>query len=165
VLRDCQVNDLGADPSFARRAQSIAARTSGVELNEFCVRPASDFADIFRRIRETGNRGLLVSASPLMDLHHKQIVDLAAANRIPAMYDWTWWVRVGALVSYGASLDDMRRGQANYVDKILKGAAPGDLPILQPTRFEVAINMKTVRALRLAIPPLFLVQTDLVFDP
>ena len=101
----------------------------------------------------------------MFGLHSARIVALAAKSRLPAMYVSKTNVQAGGLMSYGPSFDDLLRRTAGHVDKILKGTArPGDIPVEQPTKFELAINMKTARELGLTVPPLFLLRADLVIE-
>jgi putative ABC transport system substrate-binding protein len=99
-----------------------------------------------------------------MDGLHARIVDLAARNRLPAMYDWRAYVDAGGLMSYGPSMPDMQRRAASYVDKILQGAKPADLPIEQPTTFHLVINLKAAKALGLTMPPTVLFQANEVLQ-
>ena len=108
-----------------------------------------------------GADALIVIADPaLMDGLRGQIAELAATSRLPAMYDWRMYVEAGGLMSYGPSLPDTHRRAATYVDKILKGAKPADLPVERPTKFDLLINLKTAQALGITIPPHLLVLAD-----
>ena|SRR5207302_5540182 len=108
-----------------------------------------------------GADALIVLSDPLlMDSLRGRVTDLAATHRRAAMYDWRMYVDAGGLMSYGPSLADTHRRAAVYVDKILKGAKPADLPVEQPTKFELVINLKTAQALGLTIPPTILFQAD-----
>jgi len=103
---------------------------------------------------------LLVLPSPMFFGQYKRIVDLAPKNRLPSIYAFREAVEVGGLISYGASLPDLFRRAATQVDKILKGAQPADLPVEQPTKFELVINVKAAKALGLTIPPSLLLRAD-----
>jgi putative ABC transport system substrate-binding protein len=107
---------------------------------------------------------LITVEDPLTINHQNQIVDFAATNRLPAIYGLREFLEAGGLITYGASLSDLRRRAAAYVDKILRGAKPADLPIQQPTKFEFLINLKTARALGLTIPPSLLARADEVIE-
>jgi len=97
-------------------------------------------------------------------VHRQAIVDLAAAHRIPAIYELRGFVETGGFVSYGVNVPEMERRAATYVDKILRGAKPADLPVQQPTEFELVINLKTAKALGLTIPPSLLQRADQVIE-
>src|SRR2546422_2473806 len=100
----------------------------------------------------------------LLGRHRARIVDLAAKSQLPAMYAYPEFVHAGGLMAYGASLPDLFRRSATYVDKILKGAKPGDLPVEQPTKFDLVINLKTAKALGLIIPQSLLLRADQLID-
>jgi ABC-type uncharacterized transport system substrate-binding protein len=108
--------------------------------------------------------GLFVLMSPTLTRDRKLIIERAAKYRLPAIYEWREQVEVGGLMSYGGSIKDLSRLVAVYVDKILKGAKPADLPIEQPSKFELVINMKTAKALGLTIPPSLLLRADQVIE-
>ena len=110
------------------------------------------------------NSGLIVTASSLATIHSKLIIDLAARYRLPAVYPNRLHVVAGGLVSYGPAFLDQFRGAADYVDRILKGAKPGDLPVQTPSRFELALNLKTARTLGLSVPRIVLLRADEVIE-
>jgi len=113
---------------------------------------------------KNGDKGLVVAASPFMFAHRRQIGDLALAYRMPAIHEYGEYIDAGGLISYGVNVPDLQRRCAVYVDKILKGAKPGDLPVEQPTKFELVINLKTAKALGLTIPPSLLQRVDQVIE-
>ena len=143
---------------------AIAARTLGIELHTFLVRRAEEFGAAFRGMSKNHDQGVLVATSAFMFVHRQAIVDLAAAHRIPAIYDLQNFVEPGGLMSYGVNTAEMERRAAVYVDRILKGAKPSDLPIEQPTKFELVINLKTAKALGLTVPQSLLARTDEVIQ-
>jgi putative ABC transport system substrate-binding protein len=108
--------------------------------------------------------GLVTLADPFFTAHRARIVDLANAARLPTMLHWREFVEVGGLISYGPDNVELYRRAATFVDKILKGAKPADLPIEQPTKFVLAINHKTAKALGLEIPPTLLARADEVIE-
>jgi len=114
-------------------------------------------------IRERAE-ALLVFPSTMLFNERKRIVDLAAKHRLPSMAMAKEFVELGGLIAYGASITDLIRRSATYVDKILKGAQPGDLPVEQPTKFELTINLKTAKALGLTIPASVLLQADRIIE-
>ena len=131
----------------------LAARSLGLRLRVVQVRESKEFDDAFATMKKERVRGLSVIADPLVANNRDRIVAFAATNRLPAIYPYRMFVDAGGLMSYGADLSDLNRRAATYVDRILKGAKPADLPIEQPTKFELVINLETAKALKLTIPP------------
>ena len=143
---------------------AIAARSLGIEAHTFTVRRAGDLAPAFLGMKKNHDQGVVVTSAAFMFVHRKAIIDLAAAHRIAAIYELQVFVEPGGLMSYGVNTSEMQRRAAVYVDKILKGAKPADLPIEQPTKFELVINLKTAKALGLTIPPSLLQRADEVIQ-
>jgi putative ABC transport system substrate-binding protein len=141
-----------------------AARGLGMEVHAFIVRRAGDLAPAFLGMKKNRDQGVVVTSPAFMFVHRKTVVDLAATHRIPAVYDLQVFVEAGGLMSYGVSVSEMQRRAAIYVDKILRGAKPGDLPVEQPTKFELVINRRTAKALGLTIPPSLLLRADVVIE-
>ena len=139
-----------------------AARTLGMHLKAVSVRSADDFAPALNALR--GIEGVLNADTPLFVTHRARLADAVAASRLPAIYPARVYVEAGGLMSYGPNLPDVWRRASAYVDKILKGAKPGDLPVEQPTEFELVINLKTAKALGLTIPPSLLQRADQVIE-
>jgi putative ABC transport system substrate-binding protein len=139
---------------------AIAARGLGIELHTFTVHRAGDIAASFLGMMKNRDQGVLVGASPFVFVHKKTIIDRAAEHRIAAIYSLQVYVEAGGLMSYGVNVPEMQHRAAVYVDKILKGAKPADLPVEQPTRFDLVINLKTAKALGLTIPPSLLGRAD-----
>jgi len=147
---------------FDRYDQRVAtaAQNLGIEVHTVIVRRAEDFAPALLGMKKNHDHGVLVTSAPFMFVHRKIVVDLAAAHRIPAIYEFQVFVESGGLMSYGVNASEMQRRAAGYVDKILRGAKPGNLPVEQPTKFELVINLKTAKALGLTIPPSLLGRAD-----
>jgi len=141
-----------------------AARALGVQLQLLGAGGPTDFDRAFSAMGRDRPDGLVVFPSPMLYLEHRRIVDLVAKAHLPAVYPWKEAVEGGGLMSYGASIPEMIRQAAVYVDKILKGAKPGDLPVEQPTKFELVINLKTAKALGLTMPQSILVRADEVIQ-
>ncbi len=137
-----------------------AARALGVRLQVVEARGLADFDRAFSDMTSARAGALTVLPSTTFRREHRRLVDLAAKNRLPAVYPWREPVDAGGLMSYGASLTDSCRRAATFVDKILRGAKPGDLPVEQPTKFELVINLKTAKALGLTIPQSMLGRAD-----
>jgi ABC-type uncharacterized transport system substrate-binding protein len=141
----------------------VAALALGVRLQFVEARGPADFDRAFSEMTRARAGALTVfSGSPMFVTEKRRLVDLAAKNRLPAMYPWREVVEAGGLMSYGADQADMHRRAATYVDRILKGAKPADIPVEQPTKFELMINLKTAKAMGLTIPQSVLLRADQV---
>ncbi|MFZ1058456.1 MAG: ABC transporter substrate-binding protein [Candidatus Rokuibacteriota bacterium] len=145
---------------LAIREVNVAARSLGVQLQLLEPRGPNEFDGAFAAMAKERVGALLVIADSMFILHRTQLADLAARSRLPAMYGYREHPEAGGLMSYGSSLRDLWRRAATFVDKILKGAKPGDLPVEQPTKFELVINLKTAKALGLTIPQSVLIRAD-----
>jgi putative ABC transport system substrate-binding protein len=143
---------------------ALAARSLGVEVHTFTVRRAGDLAPAFLGMKKNHDQGVLVTSAAFMFVHRKAVIDLAVTHRIPAIYEFQVFVEPGGLMSYGVNASEMQQRAAVYVDKILKGAKPADLPIEQPTKFELVINLKTAKALGLTVPQSLLARADQVIQ-
>ena len=141
-----------------------AARGLGLRLHRFEAKDPKDFPRAFAEMARARSGGVTVLPSNMFFNERKQLVALAAKHRLPSMYPWRELVEAGGLMSYGLHIPDLYRRAATYVDKILKGAKPADLPVEQPTKFELVINMKTAKALGLTIPPSLLQRADHVVE-
>jgi putative ABC transport system substrate-binding protein len=155
-----------ANPAFEvlMKGMEIPARRLDLELQPVGVKGPSEFEVAFTRMKKERADGLFVQADTMFSVNLKQLVDLAARHRLPAMYRDRRMVEAGGLMAYGPDAPDMYRRAATYVDKILKGAKPADLPVEQPTRFELVINLKTAKALGLTIPQSILIRADQVLQ-
>jgi len=142
----------------------LAARAVKVELHYLDVVEAEHIEAGFEATRKLRADAVLVLTSIATFRFRRQIIDLAAKNRLPAIYFSTEWVEAGGLLAYGPSYVALFRRAAAYVDKILKGAKPADLPVEQPTQFELVINLRTAKALGLTIPPAVLLRADKVIE-
>jgi putative ABC transport system substrate-binding protein len=142
----------------------LAGRTLGLQLLFVEARRPDDFEQAFSAMREARVGGLLVFPNPLLFEARRSIVAHAGKSRLPTVYPWREAASVGGLMSYATNFPNMYRRAAIYVDKILKGAKPADLPIEQPTEFELVINLKTAKALGLTIPPSLLQRADQVIE-
>jgi putative ABC transport system substrate-binding protein len=137
-----------------------AARILKVEVQALAIRDASDYASAFSAMTRRRPDAMFLVADPFTVMHRKQVLEFAAAQRIPAMYEFGSHVRDGGLMSYGPNPEDGFRRAATYLDRIFKGAKPGDLPAEQPTRYYFGINLKTAAALGLTIPQSVLLRAD-----
>ncbi len=148
-----------------KQETQMAAEALGVKLQFLEVGgPNPDLDGAFRRATSERAGALVILPGPVLLLHRKRIVDLAAKSRLPAIYPHGEFVEDGGLMFYGPDFVDLYRRAATYVDKILKGAKPADLPVEQPTKFELVINLKTAKALGLTIPPSVLFKADQVIQ-
>ena len=139
-----------------------AARALGVKLLSLEVRSLGDFDSAFARAKRDGAQALVTFPTALMNTQQRQILDFAAKNRLPAMYPTSEFVEAGGLMSYAPSYTDLFRRAADYVDKILKGAKPADIPVEQPTKFEFVVNLKSAKQIGVTIPPSVLARADRV---
>jgi putative ABC transport system substrate-binding protein len=146
------------------RAAADAAKSLGIELRTVVVRRADELPSAFHSMRKNHEQAIMVSSSAFMFAHRKLLGDLAAEHRIPVMYEVQNFLESGGVMSYGVNVAEMQRRAAGYVDKILKGAKPADLPIEQPTKFDLVINLKTAKALGLTIPESLLLRADEVIQ-
>ena len=146
------------------KAAEVAARALGVRLQFVEARGPDDFDRAFSKMTSARADALTVLPTAMFVSERRRLVDLAAKNRLPTVFPYRESVDAGGLMSYGPNLADMYRRAATYVDKILKGAKPGDLPVEQPTKFELDINAKTAKALSLTIPQSVLLRADQVIQ-
>jgi ABC-type uncharacterized transport system substrate-binding protein len=143
--------------------QSVA-RSVGVEVSPLNLRDADETERAVTAFARSSNGGLIVPASLLAGVQRNLIVELAARHRLPAVYSERLFVASGGLVSFGADLTEQLRHAAGYVDRILKGEKPADLPVQAPTRYELVVNLKTAKALGLDVPPMLLARADEVIE-
>ena len=150
------------DPEY--RDIEAAARRLGVHIQSLEARRPEDFDGAFQSATRARADALMVVSSRFMNLSRSRILEFVSKQRIPLVTGWGPWVRAGGLLSYGPDLDALMKRAASHVDKILKGAKPADLPIEQPTKFELVINLKTAKALGLTIPQSVLGRADQVIE-
>ncbi len=143
-----------------RNEMEARAKASGVELQVLGARGPDDFDNAFAAMAKARAGAIIIFPSPMFYANHRRLVDLAAKHRLPAMYVFREAVEAGGLMCYGANVPELLRRVATHVDKILKGAKPADLPVEQPTNFELVINLKTAKALGLTIPQSLLLRAD-----
>ena len=157
------LGDRGDEKGMLQDAE-VAARARGMRLQFVEARRPADFARAFEEMTKAQADALAVLPSPMFTLERGRLVELAAKNRLPAVYPWRDFVEAGGLMSYGVSTTDMYRRAATYVVKILGGAKPADLPVEQAKKFELVINLATARALGLTIPQPVMAQADHVVE-
>jgi putative ABC transport system substrate-binding protein len=160
VLRDPAI---AAGIGMLGAIQSVAP-SFRVELSPVDVRDAREIEHAVTTFAGEPNGGLILVASPVGAIHRELIIALAGRHRLPAIYPFRYFVNMGGLVSYGPDTIDPYRRAAEYVDRILKGAKPADLPVQAPTKYELAINLKTAKALGLTVPPMVLARADEVIE-
>jgi putative ABC transport system substrate-binding protein len=143
--------------------QSVASSV-GVEVSAVNVRDAAEIERAVAAFARSSNGGLIVTSSALAVVHRKLIIALAERHKLPAVYYRRYFVNNGGLISYGYDLADQYRRAAGYVDRILKGEKPADLPVQAPTKYELVINLKTAKALGIEVPPMLLARADEVIE-
>jgi putative ABC transport system substrate-binding protein len=143
------------------RLQAVAP-SLGLQIQSLEVRSAEGFGSAFEAALRERAQAITVAAVPVISINQKRIVEFAAKNRLPAIYPYSEFIIGGGLMFYGISFSDLYRRAATYVDKILKGAKPADLPVEQPTKFELVINLKTAKQIGVTIPPNVLARADKV---
>jgi putative ABC transport system substrate-binding protein len=152
------------NPGYAQRLGEIerAAKAFGVKLQYLNVLNSKDIETSFREASKERADAVLAMGGPVLNSHRTQVIEQAVKSRLPAIYNQRLYVEDGGLMTYGASLPDLDRRAATYVNKILKGAKPADLPVEQPTKFEFIINLKAAKQIGLTIPPNVLARADRV---
>lgn len=140
------------------------ARKMGLQLHSVEVRGPEDFAKAFAVIKNGRPQAMITLGEPLTFSQRTLILDFVSKHQIPAIFNWREFVEAGALIAYGPSISDLYRRAATYVHRILQGAKPGDLPIQEPTQFELVVNVRTAKALGLTIPPSLLLRADYVIE-
>jgi ABC-type uncharacterized transport system substrate-binding protein len=156
------VNPDSAASSLQLKETQAAGRSVGVHLRTLTARGLNDFDKAFADAKKDGAQALSVLASPVFSVHKMRLIELSSKARLPAIYPNDDFVEAGGLMSYGADRSEMWRRAAVYVDKILKGTKPGDLPVEQPMKFEFVINLKTAKQIGLTIPQSVLYKADRV---
>jgi ABC-type uncharacterized transport system substrate-binding protein len=158
------LNNRNPQSQFEWKEMATAARLLGLQIQPIEISPERSMEEGFATMSKTSTHALIVLTDPIFFSQRSRIVELATGSRVPAMYFFREFVAAGGLMSYGPSDLDLYRRSATYVDKILKGAKPSELPVQQPTKFDLAINLKTARALGLEVPPTILARADEVIE-
>jgi putative tryptophan/tyrosine transport system substrate-binding protein len=159
VLRD----PANRPEDFAIRITEIAAQKLGISVNVVSIGGTSELGPSIAALAKNGTQSIIVPPAPTFNEHRKEIVELIGQLRIPAIYMETGFVAAGGLISYGPNLVELFRRSADYVDKILRGAKPADLPVEQPTKFELVLNLRAAKALGLTVPTSILLRaTDII---
>jgi putative tryptophan/tyrosine transport system substrate-binding protein len=146
------------------RSSEEAAKALGIVVQPLGVREPDDFEQAFAGMNREMPDAILMVSDSLTTLNRKRVFEFAAAHRLPAIYEFNFLVREGALMSYSMNLDEAMGRVAALIDRIIKGAKPGDLPFEQPTRFTFAINLQTAKGIRLDVPPTLLARADEVIE-
>ena len=151
-------------PAIVFKETQAAAQALAIQVQSLEVRTADDFDGVFEVARKQRPDALITVEDPLTFNYQKRIADFALVNQLPSLHGVREFVVAGGLLSYGANVADLYRRAASYVDKILKGAKPADLPVQQPTKFELVINLQTAKTLGLTVPPMLLARADEVIE-
>ena len=157
-------NPANRSEEVAVRATETAAQQLGMSVTVVTLSQPFEFDDVIAALARSGSEAIIVSPDPMFNEHRARLVQLISRSRIPAIYMEPGFVPAGGLISYGPNLADINRRSADFIDKILRGAKPSDLPVEQPTKFELILNMKTAKALGLTVPPSILVRADEVIE-
>jgi putative ABC transport system substrate-binding protein len=152
----------GSRGNLALTEMEAAAKALGLKLQSLEVRGIDDFESVFARAKKDGVQALITTPNPLISAQQRRVLDFAAKNRLPAMYPASEFVEAGGLMSYAANYADLYRRAADFVDKVLKGTKPADIPVEQPTKFEFIVNLKTSKQVGLTVPPNVLARADRV---
>ena len=152
-------NPPGSSPDYMKDTE-MAARSLGVTLQSVEIRTADDFGRAFTSVLKGRAEALVVGPGQFLFTHQRRVVEFALKNRLPSIYAWKDPVSVGGLIGYGVNIPQVYRRAAYCVDKILRGTQPGDLPVEQPTKFDLVVNLRTAKALGLTIPQSLLVRAD-----
>jgi putative ABC transport system substrate-binding protein len=151
-------------PAIVFKETQAAGHALAIEVQSLEVRAVDDFDGVFELAKKQRPDALITVEDPLTFNYQKRIADFALANQLPSLHGVREFVVAGGLLSYGANVADLYRRAASYVDKILKGAKPADLPVQQPTKFELVINLQTAKTLGLTVPPMLLARADEVIE-
>jgi putative ABC transport system substrate-binding protein len=157
-------NPMNHSSATSWQAMQGLAPTLGLTLQSVEIRDPKNIDAAFAAIIRDHAEGVIVDSDPVNGSNKERIVEFSAANRLPAIYVFRWYVDAGGLMSYGPNFYELWRRAATYVDKILNGAKPADLPVEQPTRFELVVNLKAAKSLGLTIPPMILALADEVIE-
>ena len=152
---------LGGDQEELKEVQD-AARPLGIQIHSFTAQESGQFPGVYAEMLKQRAEALIFFVSAFTSFYRRQLVELAINNRLPMICGGANWMDVGCIMSYGPNVIELNRRAAIYVDKILKGAKPADLPVEQPTKFELLINLKTAKQIGLTIPPYVLARADRV---